>query len=54
MLELEAMEVTLKLPHLACVCLHQWAELYSFCLAGRDLRITLDGEIRDPHLGGDP
>jgi hypothetical protein len=54
MLELEAMEAALRLPHLARVRLHQWAELYSFRMAGRELRITPDGETRDPHPGGDP
>jgi hypothetical protein len=54
MLELEAMEAALKLPHLARVRLHQWAELCSFRMAGRDLGITPDGETRDPHPSSDP
>jgi hypothetical protein len=54
MLELEAMEEALKLPHLARIRLHQWAELCSFRLAGHELRITLDRETRDPHHRGDP
>jgi hypothetical protein len=54
MLELEALEAALKLSHLARVCLHPRAELCSFRLADRELRITPDGETRDPHPGGDP
>jgi hypothetical protein len=54
MLELEALEAALKLSHLAHVRLHQWAELCSFHLADRELRITPDGETRDPYPGGDP
>jgi hypothetical protein len=54
MFELEASEAALKLLHLSRVRLHQWAELYSFRLADRELRITQDGETRDPHPGGDP
>jgi hypothetical protein len=54
MLELEAMEVALKLPHLTRVCLHQRAELCSFRMVVHELRISPDGETRDPHPGGDP
>jgi hypothetical protein len=48
------MEEALKLPHLARIRLHQWAELCSFRLAGHELRITLDRETRDPRPRGDP
>jgi hypothetical protein len=54
MLELEAMEAALKLPHFARVRPHQWAELCSFRLVSREVRITPGGETRDPHPGGDP
>jgi hypothetical protein len=54
MLKLEALEAALKLSHLAHVRLHQWAELCSFRLADRELRITPDGEMRDPHPSSDP
>jgi hypothetical protein len=54
MLELDALEVALKILHLARVRLHQWAEICSFRLAKCELRITLDGETRNSHRGGDP
>jgi hypothetical protein len=54
MLELEAMEAALKLPHLTRVHVHQWAELSPFLMADRELGISPDGEVRDPHPGGDP
>jgi hypothetical protein len=54
MLELEVVEVALKLPHLACVRLHQRAQLDFLGVADRELGIAADGEARDPQPRGNP
>jgi hypothetical protein len=46
--------VAVKLPHFVSVFLHQRAQLDPLCLAGPELGIATDEEMRDPQPCDDP